>query len=207
MQARTVITRKHAKALCLTSYFTGKPCSHGHISARTVSNGNCHSCLVEKGRRNRGAANDRQKEYYKKHTDREMAASERWKSDNRSQQIEYGKAYRAAHLEQARTRRKDWNTRNAEKVRITASNCKAKRRRAPGTHTLDDVRSIFSAQKGGCAYCKAALGDRYHIDHIVPIARGGANDRKNLQLLCSPCNHRKWAKMPLVWAREIGLLL
>jgi hypothetical protein len=33
-----------------------------------------------------------------------------------------------------------------------------------------------------------------HLDHIVPLARGGADDLKNLQVLCRWCNHRKGAK-------------
>ena len=31
-----------------------------------------------------------------------------------------------------------------------------------------------------------------HIDHIVPLARGGTNDLVNLQLLCAECNQKKY---------------
>ena len=30
-----------------------------------------------------------------------------------------------------------------------------------------------------------------HIDHITPVAQGGANARDNMQLLCPGCNTRK----------------
>lgn len=41
-----------------------------------------------------------------------------------------------------------------------------------------------------CAACgvRADEGARLHIDHIVPVAAGGSNDRANLQLLCADCN-------------------
>jgi 5-methylcytosine-specific restriction endonuclease McrA len=39
------------------------------------------------------------------------------------------------------------------------------------------------------------------------LARGGANDPKNLQLAHPRCNIRKKAKDPLVFARELGRLL
>ena len=30
-----------------------------------------------------------------------------------------------------------------------------------------------------------------HVDHIVPLARGGTNDAANLQTLCASCHSRK----------------
>lgn len=57
------------------------------------------------------------------------------------------------------------------------------------------VRPIVLARDGyQCQQCGAdgslvAL----HIDHIVALAKGGTNDLDNLQVLCQPCNQRKWA--------------
>ena len=34
-----------------------------------------------------------------------------------------------------------------------------------------------------------------HVDHITPLARGGADAFDNLQLLCAPCNLTKGAKV------------
>ena len=60
-------------------------------------------------------------------------------------------------------------------------------------------RAIFHRDKGQCRECKRSLttvinrleAERY--DHIVPLARYGANDITNLQLLCEPCNLNKAA--------------
>lgn len=37
----------------------------------------------------------------------------------------------------------------------------------------------------------------FTLDHIVPRANGGANDRRNLAAACGPCNAKR-ANMPLV---------
>ena len=34
-----------------------------------------------------------------------------------------------------------------------------------------------------------------HMDHVVPLARGGANAWDNFQTLCAPCNLRKGARL------------
>lgn len=35
----------------------------------------------------------------------------------------------------------------------------------------------------------------YHVDHIVPLHRGGTNDCSNLTLSCASCNSRKGSKI------------
>lgn len=43
----SIITRKDARALGLTFYFTGDECSKGHVSDHYVSTGKCVECLEE----------------------------------------------------------------------------------------------------------------------------------------------------------------
>lgn len=47
-----------------------------------------------------------------------------------------------------------------------------------------------------CAFCKADLTEKEpHIDHIIPLSKGGGNAESNLQALCWQCNLRKGAKI------------
>ena len=41
-----------------------------------------------------------------------------------------------------------------------------------------------------CAACSYA-GNDLQLDHVVPVAKGGTNDLRNLQLLCPPCTLAK----------------
>ena len=42
-----IITRDGARALGLKRYFTGKPCTHGHVAERWMSGGKCTVCRRE----------------------------------------------------------------------------------------------------------------------------------------------------------------
>jgi 5-methylcytosine-specific restriction endonuclease McrA len=45
-----------------------------------------------------------------------------------------------------------------------------------------------------CFYCKEPLTFDFHIDHKIPIAKGGTHSLDNLVLACMPCNQEKHAK-------------
>jgi 5-methylcytosine-specific restriction endonuclease McrA len=83
----------------------------------------------------------------------------------------------------------------------------ARKKAADGHHTGTEIKALFKRQGGKCAYCRVMLKPGYHADHIIPISKGGSNWISNIQLTCSDCNHRKWAKDPITWARQIGRLL
>jgi 5-methylcytosine-specific restriction endonuclease McrA len=114
-----------------------------------------------------------------------------------------------AYVERCRKSVAAYAERNPEVIRVIRHNRKARIRGAEGTHSAADVAEIMKLQRKRCANpaCRAALQGGYHVDHIIPVARGGSNGRRNLQLLCQPCNQRKSAKDPIAWAQENGLLL
>jgi len=70
-----------------------------------------------------------------------------------------------------------------------------RRKRVRGTYTAADVRRLYLVQNGRCRRCLRSLAlFGYHVDHVVPIAKGGLNVAGNLQLLCPRCNLRKGAR-------------
>lgn len=106
-----------------------------------------------------------------------------------------------------RARRDAYYAANKILWRVYAANRRARKKGSAETHVRADVADLFTKQRGRCGYCRKKLGDRLHVDHIIPLARGGSNGKRNLQLLCQPCNSRKSAKHPIEFAQQIGLLL
>lgn len=66
--------------------------------------------------------------------------------------------------------------------------------------TLSAARreAIFERDGKVCRYCEATEGP-FHIDHMMPLARGGSNRDENLCVACAPCNFAKAAKVGSEW--------
>lgn len=92
---------------------------------------------------------------------------------------------------------------NPEKARAYWNNRDAKRR-AAGWYklTAEQISDLFNSQKGKCFYCDKNLAS-YHIDHIIPIAKGGEHKLSNLVLSCPKCNLTKNSQDPEVFVEKI----
>jgi len=73
--------------------------------------------------------------------------------------------------------------------------------------TPKHIIDLFKKQRGSCAICKTKLKAGYHIDHIMPLAKGGAHVLQNLQLTCPFCNLQKNNQDPLTYMQRRGFLL
>jgi 5-methylcytosine-specific restriction endonuclease McrA len=121
-----------------------------------------------------------------------------WKGGHEARLRRYVESGRSA--EQLRR----YRAANPHKAREWAQN---RRNRKVGKLPYGTVPRIGDAQKWRCAICGTGIRDGYHVDHIMPIARGGKHEPRNIQLLCESCNVRKNAKDPIQYMQEIGRLL
>jgi 5-methylcytosine-specific restriction endonuclease McrA len=72
---------------------------------------------------------------------------------------------------------------------------KRRKRAGGGRMPSGYIARLFEKQQGQCAACKCELRvNGQHVDHVVPIARGGKHCESNVQLLCPLCNLRKNSK-------------
>ncbi len=67
-----------------------------------------------------------------------------------------------------------------------------------------DIKRQLKTQNHKCWWCLKTFDDIYHIDHRIPLSRGGSNGAGNIVIACPSCNLSKSNKLPSEW---IGRLL
>ena len=160
--------------------------------------------------KNRDTIRVNQAKYYKKET-----TKERLRAYHRELRVvdperarKRQNAYYARNKKVCLERIKEQRLKKPQQYRAYDHMRRARRKGAGGKFTAQDVAEIRTMQRGKCAYCKTLLSRiKEHVDHIMPIALGGTNNRSNIQLLCAPCNLQKHARHPVVHAQSLGLLL
>lgn len=222
--ADSVISLSEAKSKGLPRYFTGKACKYGHLDWRVVANRKCLSCALRDTQKWRDEHRDdlrrKDREKYASNPEREKAKNA--KRDPEKLRVLARRHYREntslrkkqhsdwcsrdGNLAKKRSKNLEWQAANRAKVLSYPKRRRALQMGAKGSHSPSDVAEIFKQQRGLCAYCRRKLL-KYDVDHIVPLSKGGSDDRRNIQLTCKSCNSRKHAKPPMEFARELGLLL
>lgn len=155
------------------------------------------------------------KSYYN-NRDVRIAEVIQWRKEHPEKRKEwYERAGRQKHREwiaRNKESRKEYQAeyQRANKDRIYAhiSKRRALKKGSPGQYTAEEANAILAAQGHRCANCNADLRKvKRHLDHIIPLSKGGTNDKMNIQWLCQPCNLKKNNKDPIAFAREQGRLL
>lgn len=165
--------------------------------------------------RNKESTLARDRAWYAANSEYKIAKVKEWYEKNidhaRSAAKVRSKARYHANPELMSARAKVYRKKNPDGIAAQKRRYKASKLGAEGSHTGKDVQAIFEKQRGLCGNCKKKLfksgAKKFHVDHVIPLSRGGGNGPDNLQCLCSSCNLRKGAKDPLDWARENGRLL
>ena len=148
-----------------------------------------------------------------KNPEKYKARIARWAQQNRDRRSKSVAEYRdrnrntAAYKQRIAASNKRHRAAHPELVRESERNKRARRRGAEGSHTAKEIKALLALQRFRCANCKVSIKSVWHADHITPLAKGGSNWIRNIQLLCPLCNLRKHAKDPIDWAHENGRLL
>jgi 5-methylcytosine-specific restriction endonuclease McrA len=169
----------------------------------------CKGCDRAYARINRARIAEQQRGYRQENRERKAAYDRARREADPDYNVRKCREYSAREgvAERTRQRVSEWQRNNPDKVRARNVRRRARKRKAEHVpYSGDDLRALYASQGGVCAYCPVPLVGGYHVDHIVPLDRGGADRLDNLALACAPCNLSKGNKTRdefLQW-REAG---
>ncbi len=130
--------------------------------------------------------------------------------ENRERIRKRGTEYTAAHSEENRSRMATWVVNNKERHLANAKVANHRRRariaKVGGKFTKADIRNLYASQGAKCYYCSVGIEEEYHIDHMLPLHRGGSNWLENLCLACVPCNLSKHTKTAEEFIEQKGFM-
>lgn len=159
--------------------------------------------------KNREQLLEGKKYYYErvKNEDWYIEQSRAYREATKEQKREYDKAYCAENRERKNEMALRWARANPETRRAICFAYDARRRAATKNGaTGPEVKDWSSRQQKICYWCGAKCTKDFHIDHYVPLSRGGPHEIDNLVIACPPCNLRKNAKDPYKFAESVGRL-
>lgn len=140
------------------------------------------------------------------------AGCRRWAEANKSRSKEIKDASYQKHREKRLESKRTYYLNNKEKYRawdklvdpnIRRGVKNRRRARIEGNGFVKyNPAEIFARDGHSCIYCDAPA---LHLDHLIPIARGGPDTPDNVAAACARCNKRKGKKTPSeflrIWAR------
>lgn len=119
----------------------------------------------------------------------------------RARTVEYRREYRkrAHDTVKAVARNRRWRKANPERYRALQSSGDARRRIREQEQFVEKVspQIVWERDEGVCGICgEAADPSDWHLDHTVPLSRGGEHSYANVQVSHPLCNRRKKDKLP-----------
>jgi hypothetical protein len=182
-------TRAEAKETGATHYFTGVPCTRGHIALRKTK-GVCVECMKEDW------AIDNEKRKDKPKSEAAKAAGKRYYQKNREAVI--ARAAARPH-EEVKGYKQKYKDANPELYKALVSVRKRRHRAATpkwvGAEEKKAIRQLYlEAQR-----LTKLTGERYVVDHIYPLISEevcGLHALRNLRIMTQAENLIKSNKMP-----------
>lgn len=129
----------------------------------------------------------------------QSANNNRYKENNPDAVARNKKEWAITNKTKVQDSARKWQRQNRAKANaITLRYRAAKKKVSLFKVTEKDIKKILSKP---CAYCGAFAN---HVDHVIPISRGGLHGIGNLVPACATCNTSKNNKTIMEWKKVRG---
>lgn len=150
---------------------------------------------------------ERNKTYRQENKEKKAEYLKSYNKKNKEKKAEYDKAYKKENKEKIADRNKAYFKTPAGKA--SSKNAIHKRRAfmRQGDVITNQLLELQQTAKQ-CYWCGTSLKNKVvHIDHYVPLSKGGLHTISNLVVSCAECNRVKGNKPPEEFANSVGKLL
>lgn len=151
--------------------------------------------MTEKGKASQ-AESDRR--YLEKNKEKVKARRKELHQANKEKRNAACRADYAKKAEDRKKHKREYNKANRDRVRLAEKAIEHKRRAARGDLRSEQIGNLLEESMNICAYCNNQFEEaNMHIEHCMPLSRGGTNSLDNVVIACETCNKRKKDKTPL----------
>ena len=177
----------------LSSYC--KPCNKQYKKDYHEKNSEKHSMNSKKWREShKEEKKEMDRIWVENNRDKSNLTKKQWKINHKSQNSGINKLYYQKNADAINTYNSQWAKNNPGKRRLTEHRRRTRKFGGGVFHVSDkDLKTLLSRP---CFYCGE---ESKHIDHIVPLSRGGRHSIGNLIQACASCNLSKGNKFITEW--------
>lgn len=161
---------------------------------------NCIPCYNERMKAQKAKDPERHREqgrlYYRSNKEKHATSVKRWVEKNKDRVLQNRRDWREKNRQRVNELQRQRRHADPERHRTYVRNRRARLKWNGGTHTPNDIEILLRSQSGLCWWCGKKITGSYHVDHRIPVAKGGSNSPENLCISCPKCNQSKGDKYP-----------
>lgn len=144
-------------------------------------------------------ANERQRRFYQKHKAAKEPKAKMMDFEKKLSRINTLKKYYKNNKEKIANRKRLWRTSNPNIYRLYCIKRRfLKKANKQFKVTAKDIVRAINRQQHCCFWCRKNMVD-FHVDHVIPLSKGGKDSIGNIVLSCPLCNRSKSDKLPIVF--------